>query len=413
MAAREFHERTKHTPASVHASRHFLDWENRPSPLKEYVGLADEPVPPELERLLRLGAGIVRSRELPGGDVYHFRTYSSAGALYPVEVYVAAENGLSHFDPSTFAMQPLRDEGAESPFLVLTGILWRTAWKYEARGWRHLYWDAGTMLANLLALAPPARIYIDFDDDAVNRLVGVDGEREAALALLSLDGSPPTVPENAATLELETRPLSPREVAYPDAHETQRATAARLRETDGETRNGFALDDPEPVLRRRGSIRDFVLQPIEREQLAGILAGAMSPIPADASPVNELALVVNAVDGLEPGAYRFQPPDGFDLIRTGAFRWDAGYLCLEQPLGARAAATLFFLADLDGVLDRFGERGYRWALLESGVRTGRVYLGAFARGLGATATTFYDDEVSRFVGTRSTPMLAAAVGHKP
>ena len=29
--------------------------------------------------------------------------------------------------------------------LVLTGIPWRTTWKYGERGYRHLFWDAGAM----------------------------------------------------------------------------------------------------------------------------------------------------------------------------------------------------------------------------------------------------------------------------
>jgi len=37
--------------------------------------------------------------------------------------------------------------------LVLTGIPFRTGWKYGERGWRHLWWDAGTLLSNLLAVA--------------------------------------------------------------------------------------------------------------------------------------------------------------------------------------------------------------------------------------------------------------------
>jgi hypothetical protein len=71
--------------------------------------------------------------------------------------------------------------------LALTGILERTAWKYGARGYRHLFWDAGTMLANLLELAPgEARVLTGFVDDEVNKVLGVDGEEEAALVLLQL-----------------------------------------------------------------------------------------------------------------------------------------------------------------------------------------------------------------------------------
>jgi nitroreductase len=370
--ARRYHERTKHTPASVRAGARMLDWANRPHPFKEYEGLEAEPldVGSGLGRLLRWGAGVVRSRTYGGVDTYHFRTYSSAGALYPVEVYVAKEDGLFHFHPRELVLRRLR-EGSFETSLILTGILRRTAWKYDARGYRHLWWDAGTMLANFLALAEAngveARVQVGFDDAAVNELLGVDGEEERALAQLALEG------------------------------------VDRVRE---------AGEELERVLRRRGSVREFALEPIPRSDLASILAEALAPIPADMTPYAEVYLVVHAVAGLDPGAYRFEPPDSFELLRAGSFRREAGFLVLEQELGARAAATIFFLTDLDRVFAEHGERGYRWSQLEAGIRTGRVYIGAFARGLAATASTFYDDEVTRFFGLEPSlqPMLSVAVG---
>jgi SagB-type dehydrogenase family enzyme len=322
--------------------------------------------------LLRLGAGVVRRR----GD-YDFRTYSSAGALYPIELYVATAHGLFHFHPRELALARLGDQdvrgalGGGEIVLALTGILARTAWKYGARGYRHLFWDAGTMLANLLELAPrEARILTAFVDDDVNAVLGIDGVDEQPLALLQL-------------------------------------------ETDGGLDNA-RLGIPDEVFRRRGSVRDFSPEPIARDELVAILAGAMGAIPLDVPPSNEFRLIANAVAGLEPGAYRFQPPDGFALLRAGDFRRQAGYLVLEQYLGALAAATMFAMADLDEVLRRHGDCGYRAAQLEAGIRVGRVYLGAFARGLGATASTFYDDDVTAFLAPEEglSPMLCAAVGSR-
>jgi nitroreductase len=171
---------------------------------------------------------------------------------------------------------------------------------------------------------------------------------------------------------------------------------------------------PDEVFRRRGSMRDFSPESISREDLAAILAGAMGAIPLDVPPSNEFRLIANAVAGLEPGAHRFRPPDRFELLRPGNFRRQAGYLVLEQPLGARAAAVMFAMANLDAVLERHGNRGYRAAQLEAGIRVGRIYLGAFARGLGATASTFYDEEVTalRAPDEKLSPMLCAAVGRR-
>jgi hypothetical protein len=44
------------------------------------------------------------------------------------------------------------------------------------------------------------------------------------------------------------------------------------------------------------------------------------------------------------------------------------------------------------------------------MRAGRLYLGAYACGFGATGLTFYDDEVRKFLETDLEPMLAVALG---
>jgi hypothetical protein len=208
-------------------------------------------------------------------------------------------------------------------------------------------------------------------------------------------------------------------IEYPEAYALHVASRLeRVEEVeryrgDGGWENA-RLGITDEVFRRRGSIRDFAPDPISRDDLTAILARAMGPIPLDVSPWIEFRLIVNAVDGLAPGAYRFDPPDGFELLRAGDFRRQAGYLVLEQLLGALAAATTFAMADLDAVLERHGNRGYRAVQLEAGIRVGRVYLGAFARRLGATASTFYDDDVSALLAPeeRLSPMLSVAVGRR-
>jgi SagB-type dehydrogenase family enzyme len=128
-------------------------------------------------------------------------------------------------------------------------------------------------------------------------------------------------------------------------------------------------------------------------------------------------LIVNAVDGLEPGAYALdQATRALVLLKSGAFRREAAYLCLEQVLLGQAAAVIFLMADLGEVTQTLGPRGYRAALLEAGIVGGRLYLSAYALKLGASGTTFYDDEVTAFFSpharTRS-PTLAIGVGQDP
>ena len=180
---------------------------DRPSPFKDYgaaerVPLDASPAGP----LLRDGAGVVRSVERRdyGGGTIHWRAYSSAGALFPVEAYVAAQDGLFSFDPLGLELVRVADGDARAAvaeaaaaeaqtFVALTGIHSRTGWKYLERGYRHVWWDAGTMLANLLALAAAEglspRLYTAFVDEELNGALGVDGVQEFAVAVLGLGDS--------------------------------------------------------------------------------------------------------------------------------------------------------------------------------------------------------------------------------
>src|SRR6266478_1300927 len=120
--------------------------------------------------------------------------------------------------------------------------------------------------------------------------------------------------------------------------------------------------------------------------------------PADVpSGLVDLYLTVHAVEGLEPGAYAYHPEShALEQIKRGDFRERSAYLCLEQPLGGMSSATVFFLADLDSILEAYGNRGYRLANLEAGLIGGRLYLCAYAQRFGATGLTFYDKDVVDF-----------------
>src|SRR5205085_6386235 len=137
--------------------------------------------------------------------------------------------------------------------------------------------------------------------------------------------------------------------------------------------------------------------------------------------LNDLYLIVHAVDGLDSGAYVFHRDRGLlECLKRGDFRAQAGYLGLEQNLPADAAVDIFFLADLRPILQRFGNRGYRAVQLEAGILGGKLYLGAYAQRLGATGLTFFDDDVVRFFSPHAegkTAIFLVAIGksakHEP
>jgi SagB-type dehydrogenase family enzyme len=156
------------------------------------------------------------------------------------------------------------------------------------------------------------------------------------------------------------------------------------------------------VILRRGSSRQFKREAISLAQLSTMLDRSTRGFPADfhhpsGAQFNHIYVLVNAVDGLLPGAYYFhRDRRELELLKQGDFRRQAGYLGLEQELPADAAANVFFLADLQAILARLGNRGYRAAQLEAGILGGKIYLAAYAQHLGASGLTFYDDDVVNF-----------------
>src|SRR5579863_2373006 len=114
---------------------------------------------PQLSRLLHLSAGVVRTTERPYGT-YLFRAAGSAGGRFPMELYVAVPEsarvvqgarvpaGVHWYHPQDHALvQVGPPPRGDSPVVVVTGVPWRTGWRYRERGYRHVYWDVGTMFS--------------------------------------------------------------------------------------------------------------------------------------------------------------------------------------------------------------------------------------------------------------------------
>jgi len=497
QATWSYHEGTKHSFQSVHSSQHFLDFENQPLPFKIYPGLEPIPLPRELEpssapalealtasvvepegerlpdlkllaRLLHYSAGITKRIRSPHGEML-FRAASCTGALYHIDLYLVCgdlpdlEAGVYHFGVHDFTLRRLRrgdfrgelvrataDEPAVAlarVILICSSTFWLNSWKYQARAYRHCFWDSGTILANLLAVTVahrvPARVVCGFVDDRLNGLLGLRPQREVALALVALGRNSPIgqAPE-VGPLALETTPLSRSEVDYPAMramHEASSLTeegevaawrgaaaVAQLAPSSGRLFPLRSLSEEEApqgsieeVILRRGSSRRFAREPISLEQLSTALS-SIGGIAADFTQsggrlLNDAYIIVNDVEGLPPGSYVYRADkSALELLREGDFRDEAGDLGLEQALPADASANVFFLTDLAPILERFGNRGYRVAQLEAATNGGRLYLASYALRLGATGLTFYDDDVTDFFSPHAagkSAMFLVALGH--
>lgn len=144
---------------------------------------------------------------------YELRTAASAGALYPVETYLAVraveglEAGVWHYCPGAGELELLRsgDVSREACAaagdqvmvqlaavnFVWTAMMARCCCKYYERGFRYVYEDVGHVSANLqLAAAGLDRVGCavvgSFYDDRAARLLGVDMESEPVLMMGSV-----------------------------------------------------------------------------------------------------------------------------------------------------------------------------------------------------------------------------------
>lgn len=159
----------------------------------------------QLSGLLALADGL-----RPGKD--DRRTAPSAGALFPIEVYPVVHRvdgvdpGVYHYDPFAHELS-LLDRGDKRRSVVgsgfnqdflggagvtlyLTLVFQRVRFRYKDRAYRYGMLEAGHIGQNVYLAAASMGLGTcavgAFHDDQVNDLLGVDGQEEAAVYLLSV-----------------------------------------------------------------------------------------------------------------------------------------------------------------------------------------------------------------------------------
>jgi SagB-type dehydrogenase family enzyme len=541
--ALDYHETTKHSEISLMTQRHYLDFTNRPIPFKIYTSNFPVYILPsnfphptldaitsistttpnkldttdnsatyrhstqelgvmDLAEILFFSAGI--TRKLGTNSVtYYMRAASATGALYPIELYVVCtklapdlEEGVYHFNPAEFSLTQIRKgdhrhylaaamaEQArvlDSPVnLVFTSLAWRNAWKYQARSYRHWFWDSGVIVANFLATAQAMGLKTDlnmgFIDDGVNRLMCLERHKEATVAVGNVSGprNARHLPEDLTPPEKEQeiigkefpeapvpkiRPLSGSETRYPEIWTIHDASSLFSVEESREWINNFKSEEKKfhaqvnirhdssenlgvinsvpihtlqhdrlsnnvpslaEVVLLRGSTRRFANTPISFSVLSTILTSSTRGIPldffriADTSLI-DIYLICNNVEGIPVGGYFFnRRRNTLDLVKLKVSREMSGYLCLGQSLFSQASAVLFLMTSLQKVLGALGNRGYRASQFEAGIIAGKIYLAAYAQGIGASGSTFFDDAVSEFFSPHAkskNTMIAVGIGN--
>jgi SagB-type dehydrogenase family enzyme len=399
--------------------------------------------------------GGITARRRQGGQDFYFRAQASAGALYPTEIYTGVfvvkdiKPGIYHFGADHFGLTPIRQENinlylddlglAVHPKRIpavsfyLSGIFFKSAWKYRARAFRYVLLDTGHVLENLvLALASEKIVFschYDFNDDVAGELVGLDTNREAGLVCVhagvsdSRTSSSTSKPAPLPSDILATGQVSDSEVSYDEIISAYRSGCNPMPPDDSQTEIsndiGVSCDAWDPIgvrepdrdsnpftwsVTHRRSKRNFIKQPLAKEifmQLLDLLCRAFGQSgPENRYNCLRLGFITGKIQDMENGFYLLDPEKRqIGLVKSGHFIDSIASVCLDQQWLAHAAVHFLLMTNLREVDTHYGPRGYRYAMLNAGRLGQLIYLGATALGLGCCGIgALYDGEAQKLLG---------------
>ncbi|MFD5768203.1 nitroreductase family protein [Streptomyces sp. NPDC127049] len=407
------------------------------------------------------------------------RGTAGGGGLYPVAVHWAAgpsgplTPGLHHYDVHRHSVQRVltgdvtalvRDAlGADAPaparetdqYLLLSVKYWQTAFKYNSFGFHVVCTDVGTLVQTWRVWAAAHGLAVGpvfwFDEERLNGLLGTGGEEETVFAVVPLawEGTPAVAePLAAPDPAVRHRDLerSRTVIGFPTVRAMHAATLAGATDRPAPGALGAAAVRPLPegpdrvalpapvvpevpvrrVLReRRSSFGRFdASRPVRPGELSAVLAACAATSlggeadNGDGGSLVRLYVFVNHVEGIEPGAYAYDPDGGGLLPVVPGAQGDflqANYFLANYNL-EQAGAVLVPTVRTAAVLDAVGDRGYRIAVGTAGAVAQTFYLAASALGVGAGVALGFDNvsfvERLGLAGTEEAPLLIMPLGHE-
>jgi SagB-type dehydrogenase family enzyme len=147
-----------------------------------------------------------------------------------------------------------------------------------------------------------------------------------------------------------------------------------------------------------------IVQPVR----AAPSGGALYPV--------EIYAAVMAVEGLEPGLYHYAVDrHGLEFLRPGRWEGVLSEITFDSATFSRAAVAFILTGMFGRAHFKYGERGYRFTLLEAGHICQNILLAATAQELGAVAVGgFIDDEMNELLdldGVDEAAVYLVAAGH--
>ncbi len=161
------------------------------------------------------------------------------------------------------------------------------------------------------------------------------------------------------------------------------------------------------AIRRRRTRRDISSQVLSLQELADILfysggvTGQLSGYPLRAIPSAgarhsaETFVVARAVEGLEQGVYRYDwQGHSLEGLWAGDYSQNLYSACMRQEFVRDAPVNLVLASAIERQLSRYGERGYRYAVMDVAFAAEHVHLVCESLGLATVIVgAFYDDAV--------------------
>jgi SagB-type dehydrogenase family enzyme len=174
------------------------------------------------------------------------------------------------------------------------------------------------------------------------------------------------------------------------------------------------------VLRRRSS-RNFTNSDISRDEMAALVEALCSEPEGHTRAGGQARGSISAgflaerVDTLAKGFYLLNREDmTISQCSSGKMVESMTSVCLGQGWLSRSAVHFVFLANLAVLDERYGPRGYRYAMLSAGRLGQRLYVAATALGLGCCGIgAFFDDEAARLLGLPSATRMLYLVAVGP
>jgi SagB-type dehydrogenase family enzyme len=184
----------------------------------------------------------------------------------------------------------------------------------------------------------------------------------------------------------------------------------------------------EKAIKQRRTIRDFrdrILSLAHLSQLLWATQGITdttegkraAPSGGALYPLDIYIIIgENGVEKMDAGIYHYLPKEhSISLISKGDRRKEIASASLGQRWMAKAPVIFVITAEYRRITGKYGERGIRYALIETGHVGQNLFLQAEALGLGAGIVGAFNDlEVSKVAGLlpKHEPLLIMPVGYK-